>query len=70
MPDGFWKKGDKDPQAGVPFRHARNKAALMLSDASESVMRDALCALLLDRPNEVLDALIKAIETEEALKNA
>ena len=53
----YWKKGDKDPEAGAPFRHARQKARLLLDDATPDQMRETLAVLISSRPNDVLDAL-------------
>ena len=51
---------EPDPEAGKPYRHTRQKARLMLADLNEEQVRQALILLLDKRPEDVLDALIKA----------
>lgn len=50
---------------GTPFRVARQKAGFLLSGADADTMRAALVELIMNRPNDVLDALTKAIENSE-----
>lgn len=56
----------EDPDKGKPFRHARARARLMLAEATTAQRAAALDALIERRPNDVLDALIEAVEPEEA----
>lgn len=60
-----WRKSDRDPEAGRPLRHPRDKALLLLGDASPDVMRAALTALVSRDPLPVLGALADAIEAAE-----
>lgn len=55
---GYWKKGDKDPDAGTPNRHTRSKAMIMLVCATDQQVRRAMLLLLEKRAGDVLDALI------------
>lgn len=59
--------GLPDLPKGTPFRHVRNRAALLLSGASEQDMRDALMVLINKYPGDVLGALADAIEVREAM---
>lgn len=65
-----WRKGDKDPERGNPVRHPRNKALLLLKDASPEVMRSALLALIDRDPLPVLTALAGATEVAEPMERA
>lgn len=60
-----WRKSDRSPEAGRPLRHPRDKALLLLGDASPEVMRAALTTLVARDPVPVLGALADAIEAHE-----
>jgi hypothetical protein len=64
----YFKKGDKDPDAGKPHRHTRNKIQLMLTGMAEKTenvsddyqqMLEVLWVIAEKHPGEVLDAMIR-----------
>ena len=71
VPPVFWKKGDKDPDAGKPHRHTRNKIQLILEDMESrtesyyddcQMLESVLWVIAEKHPGEVLDALIQVNE--------
>jgi hypothetical protein len=60
-----WVKGEKDPEAGKPLRHPRNKALLLLDSATADDLRNALRVLIDRDPLPVLTALADAIDARE-----
>lgn len=64
-----WRKADRSPESGRPLRHPRDKALLLLANASPEIMRAALTALVNRDPLPVLGALADAIEVAEAMES-
>lgn len=65
----YWRKGLKNPDSGHPYRHARDKIALLLGCRSwyQSELQDIITALAVKHPESVLDALSDYIaELDEA----
>lgn len=62
MPAGY--TGPEDPEKGVPYRHTRARAQLMLAHATQEQMRRALQLLIWQRPGEALDALCASMDPD------
>lgn len=62
-----WFKGLKDREGGLPARHPKAKALLLLRGASLRVWETALLELIDRDPLPVLTALANAAEAEDAL---
>jgi hypothetical protein len=54
--------GPEDAEKGVPFRHARAKARLLLMETTEGEKTRVLEILIGSRPNEVLNALCEVVD--------
>jgi hypothetical protein len=59
-----WPKGRKSPGLGVPLRHVRDKAMLLLGAATEDELRTALIVIIATRPEIALDALCEAADPD------
>jgi hypothetical protein len=64
LPPHAWPKGQKSPEKGTSFRHAKDRAQLLLDTASEHQLRTALSLLLATRPDLALTLLSQACDPD------
>jgi hypothetical protein len=65
LPPHAWPKNQKSPEKGTPFRHARDRAQLLLDTASEAQLRKALALLVATRPELALTVLSEACDPDQ-----
>ena len=70
----YWKKGDKDPDHGKPYRHTLEKIRMMLDSVENAPYSQGEFAATLEsvlwhvaekHPVEVLDAILKVVDEFE-----
>ena len=66
MSPPVWARGRQpSPQEkGIPFRHARDKARLLLADATREELMAAMAAIIGKNPALALDALAAATDPD------
>jgi hypothetical protein len=65
-PMPVWRKGAKAQDKGVPFRHTRDKALVLLGAATEGQLHEALFLLIDKRPDLALDILCQACNPDKS----
>lgn len=64
-----WRKGDKAPDKGVPYRHTRDKAMLLLESATPDQVYAVLRTLIETDARAVLPVLAQVIEQDEEARH-